>query len=96
MSGARYPIGTIEQMAAIPSEARQRFLAELPEIIEAVARATEAHALVNQVIGADVLTLGTPEWVDDDKREATYTVTDGATGERIHSATVKMAPGGDA
>lgn len=92
----RYKIGTIEQMAAIPEEARGRFLTELPEILASVARAIEMHSVVNQVLGSEALTLGIPEWIDDTKGEASYTVTDAGTGDRVFSATVKMSNGGAA
>ncbi|GEM_PF-5356587 len=39
---ARYKIGTLDQMAAIPEEALPRFLAELPDILQMVRDVTEA------------------------------------------------------
>lgn len=87
----KYPIGTIAEMAAIPEDARGRFLDELPEILSTVARAVEVHALVNEALGEDALSLTTPYWVDDDKGEATYSLTESDSGERIFSATMKMS-----
>lgn len=86
----RYEIGTIEQMAAIPVEARGRFLAEFPEILSSVAQAAELHDIINKVAGEEVATLTAPVWVDDDKGEKTYTATDKASGEQVFSATMKM------
>lgn len=37
-----YPISTLAQMAAIPTEARGRFLAELPDILDSLNQALEA------------------------------------------------------
>lgn len=38
----RYPIGTIQEMARIPSPQRDRFLAELPAILASIADMEEA------------------------------------------------------
>lgn len=42
MSGASYPIGTIRDMAAIPLPERERFLAELPAILDSIAAMEQA------------------------------------------------------
>lgn len=39
---ARYKIGTLDQMAAIPEEALPRFIAELPDILQMVRDVAEA------------------------------------------------------
>lgn len=71
---ARYPVGTIQQMAAIPIEARARFLAELPELLDAVARMEEAKAFIAAAgLGHELVTRD-PEWVDDSLNTATVSI----------------------
>lgn len=70
---ARYPCGTIAEMAAIPLEARPRFLAELPKLLEIIDATAELHR-ATQKLGMRV-EMATPVWVDDDKGTTTISVT---------------------
>lgn len=73
--GNRYPIGTLEQMAAIPLEARGRFLAELPSMLDEMAKAVEMYAEMNIVFdGIGRVEMQTPEWIDDDKNSVTHSL----------------------
>jgi hypothetical protein len=42
MSGTRYPCSTVVEMAAIPVEARERFLAEMPAMLRTIDELREA------------------------------------------------------
>ncbi len=68
---ARYPIATLEQMAAIPQELWPRLLAEMPDILAATARFMAAAAALD---GA--LQVGTDSfvWVDDGEGELRVTL----------------------
>ena len=66
-TGKRYKVATIADMAAIPAPARSRFLAELPEMLSIIG---QMHA-VNEAVGAKVVKLDEPIWIDDDKGNST-------------------------
>lgn len=68
----QYPVGTIFEMAAIPADARARFLAELPEMLEMLDHFEEANAVLSEFGGA--LVPEPPIWVDDGKRTRTLTL----------------------
>lgn len=68
----RYPCGTISEMAAIPLEARPRFLAELPKLLE-VCDQTSALNAITEPLGF-ALKMQTPIWVDDDKGTTTISI----------------------
>ena len=59
----RYPCQTIEEMAAIPIEARGRFLAEFPEMLKTIDGIREMES----AIGGAFLVKFTPGmfWTDD-------------------------------
>lgn len=87
-TGAGYAIGTLFDMAAIPEDAQLRFLAELPTILSETRRMLEIHAAFNAAMGGDAeLSLGVPEWIDDDLDQLTSTVSTG--GEQLASITIK-------
>lgn len=87
---ARYPVGTIFEMAAIPADARPRFLSELPNMLETI----EGLNAVNQMFeGVASVELQTPIWVDDDKGTRTMTLRSEGSGLEV-SVTDKI--GGDA
>ncbi len=78
----RYPVGTITEMAAIPIEARARFLAELPDMLAML----DTIRLANLGLeGVGIITPQTPIWVDDDLGKRTITITDLNTGDCISS-----------
>lgn len=58
----KYPINTLEQVAAIPEEAMPRFLAELPSILAEIRRMS---AMKEQLAGIADLTLAGFNWLDD-------------------------------
>lgn len=88
MSGASYPISTLLEMSAIPDEAMPRFLAELPTILSETRKIREAHAAFNDLMeGSAEVSLGIPEWIDDDLNQHTSTVTIG--NEEVASITLK-------
>ena len=78
MDGKSYPIGTLHDMARIPVEAVDRFLAELPGILAEVRHVQQAQQAFNAqfegVMKFDIEDAGAPEWTDDDLAEATITV----------------------
>lgn len=88
MSGARYPIGTLREMASIPAEALPRFLAELPLILEEAKRAYAAQDAVNAALAgvAKMSDDGSPEWVDDDLNEVNISV---RSGDEVVSGCIK-------
>lgn len=77
MDGTHYPANTIAEMAAIPAEARGRFLAEMPAMLDMVASA-------NALSGIGILLqMERITWVDDDKGEHTIKIrVDGIEGDR--------------
>lgn len=68
---AKYPVGTIFEMAAIPIEARARFLAELPDMLETIDGLLEVNKILAGVASIEPQT---PVWVDDDKGTRTITM----------------------
>ncbi len=89
---AEYPIDTLAQMAAIPAEARARFLSELPSILETATAMNTMGALLPD--GMEVVSGKGAVWIDDDL--GTTTVTLGVEGrdgafEEISKTTFKMA-----
>lgn len=60
----KYPVGTIFEMAAIPPDARPRFLAELPDMLSTIDNLLAVNKAFEGVAKID---LQTPVWVDDDK-----------------------------
>lgn len=72
---AKYPVGTIFEMAAIPKEARSRFLAEIPAMLDVMDELKQMQALVTAISGGVAeLTMQTPYWIDDDKATETISV----------------------
>ena len=84
-----YPIGTIQEMAAIPADARQRFLDELPAILDEVKNAQGFYALLSDELGESVTSMGGVVWVDDNMRDYTHTFTNKQSGEEIASIIVR-------
>ena len=80
----RYPVGTIAEMAAIPIEARARFLAELPDMLATLDIIRQANV---DMEGVCIITPQTPIWVDDSLGTRTVTITYEATGESLSSVT---------
>jgi hypothetical protein len=107
MNGARYPIKTLWDMAAIPEEARGRFLAELPSILQSYREidaacetlAEEARAkapwflrwIVTPSTARAALRKGAGVWIDDDKKTATVRMAFSEHGEDFYSRTEPMA-----
>jgi hypothetical protein len=72
---ASYPIGTLEQMAAIPEEALPRFLAELPAILAEQREWTAISAGLQVIVGdAGKVVPASPEWIDDDLDQLTRSI----------------------
>lgn len=57
-----YPVASLEDMARIPAEARGRFLAELPALLNMYASMIE----VSELTGVAVMLDGPAIWIDDD------------------------------
>lgn len=81
----RYTVETIYQMAAIPAEARTRFLSELPEMLVVI----DAMTSLNEAVGMTVITPKAPIWVDDDKGEATINLQHAKDGADAGSVTFR-------
>lgn len=80
-----YPVDTLEQMARIPAEARGRFLAELPAILDHAAALVGLKDALGEVANVD---LSGAEWVDDDKNLRTInTIVSDETGQVVESQT---------
>lgn len=75
---ASYPVSTLAEMAAIPIEARPRFLTEFPALLEAMG----GFLALNGALASDGLELVTQgvRWVDDNICQGTVTLSD-ASGE---------------
>jgi hypothetical protein len=72
---SEYPIGTLYDMANIPEEAVDRFLAELPAILVEVRRMKGVMAAFNDGFeGSMQMRPDEPSWVDDDLGKCTVTV----------------------
>jgi len=91
VSAPEYPIGTLDQILAIPEEALPRFIAELPQILGEMRQTRDVLAALHQMIGTDVeLRVMDPIWVDDDAD--TFGVRLSTTeGEELFSANAKRA-----
>lgn len=90
-----YPIATLEQMAAIPAEAWPRFVAEMPDILAAVARFKVAAAAVGDMLGGEV-EIG-PDglvWVDDGEGALRVSISSSG-GEVLMKATGTLASGAE-
>lgn len=79
MSGAQYPINTLDEMASIPDEALPRFLAELPDLLVEIKRvraavklADPAHVAFGDVYNENCI------WIDDDLKQMQTTIEFGA------------------
>ena len=67
----RYPVGTVFEMAAIPAEARQRFLAEFPEMLATIDAIRTAQGLFEGIAEVE---FQTPTWIDDGEGMKTITL----------------------
>lgn len=68
----KYPVGTIFEMAAIPIEARARFLDELPDMLAKIDGILDANKML---AGIATINIQTPIWVDDNKGTRTISMT---------------------
>lgn len=59
-------------MAAIPAEARARFLSELPDMLATIDEINGVNAALD---GLATVNVQTPIWVDDDKGTRTLSLT---------------------
>ncbi len=74
---ARYPVGTLTEMAAIPDDALPRFLSELPSMIASIKQVLAAAHEANSAAGGDILALACPNpvWIDDGEQHQRVTLT---------------------
>lgn len=75
----RYPVATIEQMAAIPMDALPRFVAELPSLLAYII-ATKSLNEIMEPLGQAIV-LQPPVWIDDHQHTGTMTISAG--GEEV-------------
>lgn len=78
MDGKTYPIASLYDMARIPVEAVDRFLAELPGILAEVRRVQQVKEIFDAqfdgLMKFRVEDAGKPSWTDDDLGETTISV----------------------
>lgn len=75
MSGAKYKAWTLLDMAAIPEGPRERFLSELPAILNHMAEMIALQATVGKMSdGALEMKLAEVTWADDDAGEIRTTI----------------------
>ncbi len=90
MTGAmKYPIGSLFDMARIPEEARGRFLAELPVMLDMAA----AQIAMGDALGFRIELDGAPHWIDDDLGQATVGHRVLVNGEEVAKSSVTITHG---
>lgn len=78
MSGATYKIGSIYEMADIPTDAMPRFLEELPAILAEIQKLKAIAASFDTAMAGsfkfNIERAGSPTWTDDGIHKGTLTV----------------------